>query len=65
MNEFLAESLFFGMAVSLIGYGIGLLLKKRFRLAILNPLLISIVFVILVLQVFGIDYETYNESGNI
>ncbi|HIS31329.1 MAG TPA: LrgB family protein [Candidatus Limivivens intestinipullorum] len=63
MNEFLAESLFFGMAVSLIGYGIGLLLKKRFRLAILNPLLISIVFVILVLQVFGIDYETYNESG--
>lgn len=63
MNEFLVESLFFGMAVSLIGYGIGLLLKKRFRLAILNPLLISIVFVILVLQVFGIDYETYNESG--
>ncbi|MDY3918044.1 MAG: LrgB family protein [Candidatus Limivivens sp.] len=63
MNEFLTESLFFGMAVSLIGYGMGLKLKKRFRYGFLNPLLISIVFVIVVLKVLKIDYETYNASA--
>ncbi|MDO5424790.1 MAG: LrgB family protein [Eubacteriales bacterium] len=63
MNEFLAESLYFGMALSLIGYGAGLALKKKFRYGFLNPLLISIIFVIVVLKVLDIDYETYNASA--
>ena len=63
MTAFLEESLFFGMAVSLIAYGLGLFLKKKLKWAFLNPLLLSIVFVILFLQVFQIDYETYNETA--
>ena len=63
MTAFLEESLFFGMAVSLIAYGLGLFLKKKLKWAFLNPLLLSIIFVILFLQVFRIDYETYNETA--
>ena len=63
MTAFLEESLFFGMAVSLIAYGLGLFLKKKLKWAFLNPLLLSIIFVILFLQVFQIDYETYNETA--
>ena len=51
MASFFEESLFFGMAVSLIAYGLGLLLKKKLKWAFLNPLLLSIIVVILFLQV--------------
>ena len=63
MKEFLAESVFFGAAVSLIAYEFGLILKKKFRLAIFNPLLIAILCVMGVLTVLDVDYETYQEGG--
>lgn len=63
MKEMIEESVFFGAVVSLIAYELGLLLKKKFKLAVFNPLLIAIICVIGVLNVLGIDYETYNEGG--
>ncbi len=63
MSSIFEESLFAGAALSLIAYLVGLLLKKRFKLGIFNPLLISIVISILVLVIGKIDYETYNESA--
>ena len=63
MKEFISGSLFFGMFVSVLGYEIGLLLKKKWKLAILNPLLISIIMVMLLLLVTGIEYDSYNESA--
>lgn len=63
MQEILSESLFLGMTVSIIGYEIGLLLKKRFKKAIFNPLLIAIIFVMLFLKGFGVSYEKYNEGA--
>lgn len=63
MKDFLTESLFFGALLSLIGYEAGLILKKKFQLAIFNPLLIGVLCVIGVLLIFDIDYEIYNESG--
>lgn len=63
MREFLANSVFFGAVISLLGYELGLILKKRFKAAILNPLLIGIIAVIAVLLLFGVDYESYNESA--
>ena len=59
MGEFLGNSLFFGVAVSLIGYEIGLLLRRRLALAILNPLLIAICCVILFNTALGIPYQEY------
>ena len=63
MMEFIKNSAFFGAMISLIAYEIGLILKKKFKMAIFNPLLISIICVIGVLVIFHIDYNDYNEGG--
>ncbi|CVI69255.1 Holin-like protein CidB [Clostridiales bacterium CHKCI001] len=63
MNTFLENSLFFGAIISLLGYELGLILKKKFKMAILNPLLIGVIAVIAVLVLFDIDYDTYNKGG--
>lgn len=63
MTSFLESSLFFGAAVSLITYEIGLLLKKKFKMAIFNPLLIAILCVMGILKILDMDYETYNEGA--
>lgn len=59
MSEFLSESAYFGVLISLAGYGIGALLKKRFKSPLFNPLLISIILTIPVLLLLHIDYQTY------
>lgn len=63
MMEFIENSLFFGAFLSLAAYELGLLLKKKFRLAILNPLLIAIVSVMGMLAVTGVEYEAYNDGA--
>lgn len=60
MEEFLTNSVFFGAVLSFLAYEIGLLLKKRFKLAVLNPLLIGILCVMGALAVLRIDYDQYN-----
>lgn len=57
--SFVQNSVFFGVTVSLVSYGVGSLLQKKFRTALCNPLLISIILTILILVVFNIDYESY------
>lgn len=63
MIDLLSNSTFFGVFISLVGYELGLLLKKTFRKAIFNPLLISILFVIMVLKLFHVDYASYNNGA--
>ena len=63
MNDFFIESMFAGVTLSLVAYLIGTLLKKKFKLGIFNPLLISIVVSIVVLVVGKVDYYTYNEGA--
>ena len=63
MHDFFENSLFAGVTLSLISYLIGSILKKKFKLGIFNPLLISIVVTILVLVVSRVDYDTYNEGA--
>ena len=63
MREFISGSLFFGAFISVLTYEIGLIMKKKWKLAILNPLLISILMVMLFLTVTGIDYESYSRSA--
>ena len=64
MDNLFQTSLFAGVTVSLVAYLIGMLLKKKFKLAILNPLLISIVLTIIVLVVADVDYDTYNKGAS-
>lgn len=63
MSDFLSESVFFGVAISVLTYELGVLLKKKLKLAILNPLLVSIVAVIVFLVAFHIPYESYAEGA--
>lgn len=63
MNDILLNSLFFGVMVSFVVYEIGMFARKKCGFAILNPLLFSIVVLILLLVVFDIDYETYNAGA--
>lgn len=61
--EFFRQSAFFGVMLSLVAYGIGFELKKRFKFAIFNPLLIAIILVMIVLVSLHIDYDVYNEGA--
>lgn len=63
MKELISGALFFGPALSLLAYEAGLIVKRKFKLAILNPLLIATTIIIGVLAVAGIEYEKYNESA--
>lgn len=63
MNEFIENSVFFGVLVSLLSYGIGSALKKRLKHSLFNPLLIAIALTILILLVLKIDYAVYYEGA--
>ena len=63
MSNLLCSSTFFGVLISIMGYELGLFLKKTFKKAIFNPLLISILFVIFVLLIFHVDYGSYNNGA--
>ena len=63
MQNFLIDSAFFGAVISLAAYEGGLLLKKKYRLAILNPLLIGTLCVMAVLALFDVEYSHYQESA--
>ena len=63
MQTILSESLFFGVIISLVGYEIGLLIKRKFKKNYLNPLLISILFVIGFLIWTDVSYDCYYEGA--
>ena len=63
MNNFLQNSVFFGVFISIITYEIGVLIKKKLKIAIFSPLLISMALIIIFLLIFHVDYETYNEGA--
>lgn len=63
MSGFFGQSVFFGAFITIFAYEIGLAVRKKFRKAIFNPLLISIIIVMVVLSVLHIDYDTYSKGG--
>lgn len=60
MTEWLSTSLFYGAVISILAYEAGLLIRRRFKLAVLNPLLLGVIIVIGVNAILGIGYEAYN-----
>lgn len=63
MADILRGSVFFGVMISFVAYEIGLLLKRKLKLTIFNPLLIAIAFIIIFLIVFKVDYKIYSEGA--
>lgn len=64
MSEFLSGSAYFGVLISLAAYGLGALLRKRFKSPLINPLLISIVLTIPALLLLKIDYTSYESAAH-
>lgn len=63
MKEMLTSSIYFGIAITIIAYIVGLRINRRFKLTILNPLIISILLIIGLLSLFNIDYDDYYKGG--
>ena len=63
MNAFWQTSTFFGIFITLFFYGVGLVLKQKAKHPLVNPMLLAIVFTILFLYLFGIDYQAYYNSA--
>lgn len=63
MNELLADSVYFGVFLSLGCYALGIFLKKKTGWLIMNPLLVAIVLVIIVLLLSGVSYEKYYQGA--
>lgn len=63
MKEIISNSLYFGVGVTLIAYLAGTSLKRKFNLAIFNPLLIAIIIAVSLLAITGIEYKEYNEGA--
>ena len=59
MKELIESSVFIGVLISLASYGLGMWLRKKTGLSFMNPLLISIILVILFLSLTGVSYQTY------
>ena len=64
MQDMLTDSIFFGAVISLAAYEGGLLLKKKFKLAVLNPLLIGTICAMAILSLLDVEYSQYNESAS-
>lgn len=61
----LTASPFFGVALSVVAFWIGVKIQKKTGLTACNPLLIAIVLVIGVLLLFHISYEDYDQGGSL
>lgn len=63
MSQLLQNSEFFGAALTIIAFEAGLALRRRFNNPLVNPFLISVIIIIGVLYILGLDYESYNLSA--
>lgn len=59
MNGLFAASASAGAMLSLLAYWAGVKTKEKLKFGFLNPLLISIILVIIFLLVFRVEYQTY------
>lgn len=64
MKELFESSVFIGVLISLASYGLGMWLRRKTRLSFMNPLLISIILVILFLSLTGVSYRVYAAGAN-
>ena len=62
MHEFLNGSTYFCVTLTLVAFAFGAACQKKFKLAILNPILIGAAIVMVALHLLGIPNETYQSA---
>ncbi len=65
MKDFLGDSVFFGVLLSILAYEVGMALYKRSKLAVFNPLLVAIILTISLLILGHVDYDAYYANTKI
>ena len=63
IKDFLTQSIYFGVGLSVFAYLAGVFIKRKTKTALANPLLIAIVIVILTLKLTGVEYESYRSGA--
>ncbi len=63
MKEIILNSMYFGIALSILTYFIASKIRAKTGLEFLNPLFLTIVLIIIFLVSFKIEYEAYNSSA--
>lgn len=63
MNEFLVNSIYFGVVLSLICYWIALKISAKVKNTLCNPLLVASAIIVVVLLVLKVDYETFDKGA--
>lgn len=63
MDEFLQGSAFFGFFITLFGYWLGVGISKKVKSTLCNPLLVSIILIIVFLKAAGISYNTFDNGA--
>lgn len=59
------NSPFFGAALSVLAFWVGVKIQKKTGLVVCNPLLIGVILVIGLLLALGIPYEYYDQGGSL
>ncbi len=63
MNNVMLNSATMGVVISLMGFFVGILCREKFKLPIFNPLLIAIIFTIIFVKIFHVDYDSNYSSA--
>ena len=62
MKEILSSPLLW-IGVTILCFELGILIKNKWKNALLNPLILGSIFVFALMYVTGTDYDTYNSGG--
>ena len=63
MNDYIAFSAYFGVALTLLVYLFACRLGKRLHHPLANPMLLCLIMMIALLLLLDIDYDAYNQSA--
>lgn len=64
LNDFALNSAALGVVVSIAAYEVGVYLQRKYKSALLNPLLLAVMITIVFVLACNIDYDNYNSSAS-
>ena len=62
MSDFFQQPLF-GIFITVLAFQVAQYIKSKSKFVLFNPVLVSVVFIIVFLLIFNIDFEDYNVGG--
>lgn len=63
MKDAIVGNPMFSICLSIAAYAVGMLIYRKTKITLCNPLLLAIIIVCAVMLIFGIDYKSYEAGG--